>query len=873
MNEFDFITEPGADPPSILSIAPGNQTCEIVVTAGWSGTVYIQRSTTSGSGFSSVMDSADPGWLTDTDGNGVYTDGGLTNGTVYYYRVVDDNGTGAEWVALPQEVHDAGGPTGPDPPFGTASLDTVIGLLPNLLGYWKLNELNGTALANQVAGGSAGVSSYNGTHWLAGPLYGITAGGPAFYTVAGLHTASFPVDDLIAAMFEDSTGDGGCIGFWFKLEAGGTITTDTWQDICAAVDNGAATGFWLEANNSSGSNGGFRLTAKTGSTTHQITWKRPWGKCPLFDTDWHHIYIRVKIVAGQTPDATELALFIDGIPQLFSSAWSDTATNGVAGSMSGSDFVLTLGAEYPAATKIWARYSSLFACGAGLTEREVLEVMLAGEYDGEMGLAATRVEFDLTRRDLMLQPNGTVVSAAGQSVRRVFPSYAANPLYTGWTLTAPTGYEPIWNGSGLEFRNMEGSFASPRMGMQLTQNANNPIWQMRATIAAVACPTAPVLANVTAPVMASLLGAGSSAFSVSVSATTGAPTIATGTVGTYRDPSSYASTLQTPKSLPSGSLIVGSSGVNGSGAEGDATDFCYVVDGSVRSRTTGAATAANGNWGNQLASGGWIGCSNPATAHGDAFAGIYKRICFANRPINTGAEAPFMFGKARFRHPVLGRNDRPWVLILGDSISAGQESSDPIGGWQTKVTAWADNAVVVNLSIGGYTLTQMATRVDSSFWTRGRGTDNPLRIFIMLGTNDITTTAGPPTQATQTELQERFYKGDGTGLIEVVRTRFGSNVPITIILPRSNLSNALSPAASSATLKTWLLAHPDYYTCLLDPGEYSAVDGIHPDDDGHAEIADEINTSNCLRDTGGTGEGFPEDGRIRWLEDDHDPGC
>jgi hypothetical protein len=101
MSVFPYYMPGAFAVPEIAYLSAATRSATVAIAPGFSGTASLQRSTVSGSGFVEISDSDDPAWLTDGDGNYLYSDTGLTAGVRYYYRVVDDNGTSAEASAVP----------------------------------------------------------------------------------------------------------------------------------------------------------------------------------------------------------------------------------------------------------------------------------------------------------------------------------------------------------------------------------------------------------------------------------------------------------------------------------------------------------------------------------------------------------------------------------------------------------------------------------------------------------------------------------------------------------------------------------------------------------------------------------------------------
>lgn len=715
--------------------------------------------------------------------------------------------------------------------------------MATLISYWPLNETSGTVAADSL-GVSTGAYVGSPTLGAAGHIFGASNGGNAVATTAGSPGAYVSLG-MASTLNTDITKNGMTLCFWFR-DAGIPATAGPHYIAGSYEDASTRNGFDLSINNSTGVNGGLTLTVVTPSgSTHARQWKRGAGESPLCDGEWHHVCIRAHLSAGASSSAGTLSVAIDGIPLKVSSAWTDVATDATVGATM-TDRVTTpvvLGGRSltGGTTTTSAGYFQRVRQYAGLlTDEELIDLIRSETNSAGVGCADAFCEFAFDSiADLFQDTAGTTpVTAAGQNVRRVNARNFGG-AGTAWYLTsASAGTSPVWNGSFVETGNHFGSSSAWR-GWTLNGHTATKFRQFRMSCIAVVSQVGPlVVPSDVVQTVAVMRGAGSSAFAFLTY--DGQPAVATGTFGSTRVPAS-ASTMEVLKNTPSWSLVAGSTGSNGSGAEGDGTDFCFVSDDSVRGNTSG--TAINGSWNNVLTSASsFVGVDdalgNAGLAAGAGFAGLWRKLVILNRPIHPTAEAPYLRARAVSAYASLSRSDMlARVVVLGDSISYSNNTSNPLGGYQAMIGGDFDrSSIVTNVSFSGASTAQIDTMIaGSAKWAAGWPTNCPRLAILFLGTNDIIN-AG--VWVNQTTLEARI-----TSIVASIRSRFGASVPIIAITPRTGFTNALTPPASTAALVTFYQANPSLYTRLILSGSYDSADGTHPSTAGHAAIAAQIRSA------------------------------
>lgn len=715
------------------------------------------------------------------------------------------------------------------------SLDATILALPGLKSYWKLDESAGAIAADQLGASNGGYAG--ATLAQAGHIYGESNGGNAVLTGSGtyigLGRCGSMVSDCITA------GVGMTFGFWFKDN--GIAASAGPHYVCGGYQLAGPKGGWeLFITNSAFGGGsateGFtlRFLDDAGNVCSR-QFKRYSGQSPLCDGYWHFIVVRIRIPVGVSTASGVMSVTVDGLPYKLSAAWSDVAADVTIGTATDFDAgtQLTLGARYiqgsGASTAIPALFQRAFRCTGLLIDEEIRQVFAAGTFTPPWGAPDPEAYFNFTDITTLFQDTaGTVpVTAAGQTVERVNAAFGTLYLQAVSTATAP-----IWNGEDLSFPNQTGS-GSARRGLELKgMGASTHPKHYRSSAVGVVGTSAAYVYGSTASML--IYRKASAAAWGGLAALNDVPGVLSQSV--TRTPTSSES-MGVVKSLPSFGLVAISSGSNGSGAENDGTDFCFVQDDQVRGNAPGGGSAQNGSYWESLTSSGWVGCQeSPANAgsYAYAFSGRMKALAFYARPLHPTTEAPVLRSRAQNAFPSLQRAGKTWVFVTGDSISSSINDLPGVGGYMVRMgDDFDENTVVVNAAIGNWYMSQQTGRINSPKWFGDKPMSAPSVVISFCGTNDIIN-AGGGSQANEATLEARIV-----GHIAQIRAIFGADVPIIVIAPRAGFSNAVAPVgASTALYVDYMNAHPELYTRFIESGSYSNLDGTHPDPTGFQQIAD-----------------------------------
>jgi hypothetical protein len=239
--------QPPFTPTSLVATASN-----AVVSLSWSGSAgadsyLVKRSTTSGSGYVTIASG-----VTATS----YLDGGVVNGTTYYYVVAATNVN------------------------GVSSNSIEVSAMPGeIFGWWKFDATSGTTAADSGYGGNPGTLQ-SGATWVAGAISNAvhlngTANG----------YASLPVG-LISAL-NDFT-----ISTWVKVDANAT-----WARV---FDFGSGTGSYMFLSPASGG-ASVRYAINSGSGEQQL------NRAGNLSTGvWHHLAVTLSGSTG--------VLYVDGVP-------------------------------------------------------------------------------------------------------------------------------------------------------------------------------------------------------------------------------------------------------------------------------------------------------------------------------------------------------------------------------------------------------------------------------------------------------------------------------------------------------------------------------------------------------------------------------
>jgi len=178
------------------------------------------------------------------------------------------------------------------------------------------------------------------------------------------------------------------------------------------------------------------------------------------------------------------------------------------------------------------------------------------------------------------------------------------------------------------------------------------------------------------------------------------------------------------------------------------------------------------------------------------------------------------------------------VVCVGNSITEGYSNSTQLKAWPAQLNnLLGKRYTILNCGVSG---TRMSKTVGPSYWNDNRFkialNANPQILIISLGTNDADQGLWPSIRPT--------FKKDYISMIDSFRS-MGKNPIIYTCLPppvfananqTANIRNELIPIIReiSALKGTYII---DYYTPLLP---FSSVfpDGVHPNDEGSAVMAD-----------------------------------
>ena len=239
--------QPPVAPTSLVATASN-----AVVSLSWNGSAgadsyIVQRSTTSGSGYVTIASG-----VTATS----YLDGGVVNGTTYYYVVAATNANGASSNSIEANATPA-----------------------EIFGWWKFDATSGTTAADSGYGGNPGTLQ-SGATWVVGAISNAVH-------LDGTANGYVSLPSGLVSALNDFT-----ISTWVKVDANAT-----WARV---FDFGSGTGNYMFLAPASGG-ASVRYAITTGSGEQQL------NRAGNLSTGvWHHLAVTL---AGSTG-----VLYVDGVP-------------------------------------------------------------------------------------------------------------------------------------------------------------------------------------------------------------------------------------------------------------------------------------------------------------------------------------------------------------------------------------------------------------------------------------------------------------------------------------------------------------------------------------------------------------------------------
>ncbi|WP_077922151.1 SGNH/GDSL hydrolase family protein [Spirosoma sp. 209] len=195
--------------------------------------------------------------------------------------------------------------------------------------------------------------------------------------------------------------------------------------------------------------------------------------------------------------------------------------------------------------------------------------------------------------------------------------------------------------------------------------------------------------------------------------------------------------------------------------------------------------------------------------------------------------------------PVKETEQSPLIVILGSSTASGVGASDYKHAWAGLFSAYLNKGKVINLARGGYTTYHILPDTDARPTNRppsdtARSITAALRrhpsvLIISMTTNDVANGYSVD------EIMENLRIIRATAFANGVK-----RVLITTSMPRR--LNAWATARwiqqRDRTLATYPLEAVNFFDPLADPSDVFkdelTVDGIHPNDNGHKVLFDEM---------------------------------
>ena len=216
--------------------------------------------------------------------------------------------------------------------------------IPNIIGYWKLNETSGTTAANSTAAGSARDGSYTSVTLaqITGPSAGMGQ--------AGLwNGTSSTVNIFTASLGGAINGDAGTLALWIKvLDSSIWSGTTRFASYLEFADANNQVGHYLAATNTI--NGRRRAAASTENSSRTTS-----------TTAWFHFAVTWDKAAGQ------LYTYLDGV---------QSTVVAISATMSGSLAVARIGSA--AVSSFWSGYlAHAVIASRALTQVEITKLATA----------------------------------------------------------------------------------------------------------------------------------------------------------------------------------------------------------------------------------------------------------------------------------------------------------------------------------------------------------------------------------------------------------------------------------------------------------------------------------------------------------------
>ncbi len=196
------------------------------------------------------------------------------------------------------------------------------------------------------------------------------------------------------------------------------------------------------------------------------------------------------------------------------------------------------------------------------------------------------------------------------------------------------------------------------------------------------------------------------------------------------------------------------------------------------------------------------------------------------------------------------------VLVFGDSLTHGQFDSQ--GGWVERLKCWHfrpqikgiatdETPYIYNLGIGGDTTAGLLQRFSAETTARNRQGDEPLALVFAIGINDSLRFPGTPDVSSPEQ-----YGAELRQLYQLAEAK--SSLIMFVGLTPMVESDLPGPLYQNERVWQFETVLRDFVqekqvnfvplfeviTSKLDAGEKLYVDGLHPNDQGHALIYEQV---------------------------------